>query len=138
MTDVAAILDDPRTRRLIDPTQPIGVLMVAILHFVPDEADPANIVAQYRKMMAPGSYLVVSHASHGGRPELFEPITKLYQHTAAPFTMRSRAEIEALLGGFELVPPGAVFMPLWHPDSPADVDGHPERFNGYAMVGRRD
>jgi SAM-dependent methyltransferase len=90
LSDVAAILDDPRTRRLIDPTQPIGVLMVAILHSVPDEADPANIVAQYRQTMAPGSYLVVSHASHGGRPELFEPITKLYQHTAAPFTMRSR------------------------------------------------
>ena len=138
LRDVAAILDDPRTRRLIDPTQPIGVLMVAILHFVPDDAGPANIVAQYRNMMAPGSYLVVSHASHGGQPELFEPATELYRRTTAPLTRRSRLEIEALLEGFDLVPPGVVFLPLWHPDSPTDVDDHPERFNGYAVVGRRE
>jgi hypothetical protein len=42
--------------------------MVAILHFVPDEDDPESIIAQYRKMMAPGSYLAVSHASHVGHP----------------------------------------------------------------------
>jgi SAM-dependent methyltransferase len=137
LRDMAAIFDDPRARQLIDPTQPIGVLMVAILHFVPDEADPANIVAQYRNMMAPGSYLVVSHATHGGRPNQFNPITELYQHAAAPFTMRSRVEIEALLDGFDLVPPGLVFLPQWHPDSPADVDDHPEQFHGYAVVGRR-
>jgi SAM-dependent methyltransferase len=138
LRDVTAILDDPRARRLIDPTQPIGVLMVAILHFIPDDAGPANIVAQYRKRMAPGSYLVVSHASHGGRSDLFEPATELYRRTTAPFTRRSRLEIEALLDGFDLVAPGAVYLPLWHPDSPTDVDDHPERFNGYAVVGRRE
>ncbi|MDT7596863.1 MAG: hypothetical protein QOJ06_2409 [Pseudonocardiales bacterium] len=137
LRDVAAILDDPRTKRLLDPTEPIGVLMVAILHFVPDDDDPAGIVAQYRKIMAPGSYLAVSHASHVGRPDQVGPLTELYRHTAAPLTMRSRLEIEGLLGGFELVPPGVVFMPLWHPDSPVDVDDHPERFSGYAGVGRQ-
>jgi SAM-dependent methyltransferase len=105
LRDVAVILDDPRARRLIDPTQPIGVLMVAILHFIPDDAGLANIVAQYRKMMAPGSYLVVSHASHGGRSDLFEPATELYRRTTAPLTRRSRLQIEALLDGFELVSP---------------------------------
>jgi hypothetical protein len=55
LRDVAAILDDPRTKRLLDPTQPIGVLMVAILHFIPDDDDPASIIAQYHKMMAPGA-----------------------------------------------------------------------------------
>ncbi len=110
LRDVAAILDDPRARRLIDPTQPIGVLMVAILHFVPDDADPANIVAQYRKMMAPGSYLVVWHASYGGRSDLVEPATELYRRTTAPLTRRSRLEIEALLDGFDLVAPGGLFI----------------------------
>lgn len=130
LRDVAAIFDDPRVQQLIDPTQPIGVLMVAILHFVPNEADAANIVAQYRKMMAPGSYLVVSHASHVGRPDQVESLTELYRQTVAPLTMRSRPQVEGLLGGFDLVPPGVVFLPLWRPDSPADVDDHPERFNG--------
>ncbi|MGH3799211.1 MAG: SAM-dependent methyltransferase [Pseudonocardiaceae bacterium] len=136
MRDVAAILDDPRTRRLIDPTQPIGVLMVFILHFFPDEEDPAGIIAQYRTMMAPGSHLVVSHASYGGPPDEVGPIVEHYRRTTAPLTMRTPLEIEALLDGFDLVAPGAVFMPLWRPDSPADVNDHPERF-GYAAVGRR-
>jgi SAM-dependent methyltransferase len=137
LRDVTGILDDPRARRLLDPAQPIGVLMVAMLHFVPDDADPANIVAQYRKVMAPGSHLVVSHATHEGRPDQAGSHTELYRRAGAPLTMRSRRDVEALLDGFELVPPGVVFMPLWRPDSPADVDDHPERFTGYAVVGRR-
>jgi hypothetical protein len=137
LRDVTAILDDPRVNRLLNPSQPIGVLMVAMLHFVTDDADPANIVAQYRKIMAPGSYLVVSHATHEGRPDQADSHTELYRRAGAPLTMRSRREVKALLDGFELVPPGVVFMPLWRPDSPADVDDHPERFTGYAVVGRR-
>ena len=137
LRDVAGIFDDPRARRLLDLSQPIGVLMVAMLHFVPDQADPANIVAQYRKMMPPGSYLAVSHATHEGRPDQAGPHTELYRRAGAPLTMRSRQEIETLLDEFDLVAPGVVFMPLWRPDSPADVDDHPERFSGYAVVGRR-
>ena len=137
LRDVAAIFADSRVRRLLDLSQPIGLLMVAMLHFVTDEADPANIVAQYRKMMPSGSYLAVSHATHEGRPDVAGPHTELYRRAGAPLTMRSRREIETLLDGFELVEPGVVFMPLWRPDSPADVDDHPERFTGYAVVGRR-
>ncbi|MDT7595105.1 MAG: hypothetical protein QOJ06_651 [Pseudonocardiales bacterium] len=136
LRDVTAIFDHPRTRELLDPTQPIGVLMVAMLHFVPDEADPAGIVGQYRKMMPPGSYLAVSHATHEGRPDQAASHTDLYRRAGAPLTMRSRLEVETLLDGFDLVPPGVVFLPLWRPDSPADVDDHPERFTGFAAVGR--
>ncbi len=136
LRDVAAIFDDPQVRRLLDPTKPLGLLMVAMLHFVPDQADPANIVAQYRKMMPPGSYLVLSHATHEGRPDQADSHTELYRRAGAPLTMRSRLEVETLLDGFDLVPPGVVFLPLWRPDSPADVDDHPERFTGFAAVGR--
>jgi hypothetical protein len=143
LRDVAAILDDPRAKRLIDPTQPLGVLMVAVLHFIPDAADPANIIDQYRKMMVPGSYLVVSHASRKDRADRADRASRedrtveLYRRTATPFTLRSRQQVEALLDGFDLVPPGMVYPPLWRPDSPADVDDHPERFSAYVAVGRR-
>jgi hypothetical protein len=137
LRDAAAIFDSPTTRRLLDLTQPLGVLMVAMLHFIPDTADPAGIVALYRKMMPPGSYLAVSHATHEGRPDQADSHAELYRRAGAPLTMRSRAEIERIIKGFDLVPPGIVFLPLWRPDSPADVDDHPERFTGYAMVGRR-
>ena len=135
---MSAIFDDPRARRLLDLGQPIGVLMVAMLHFVPDEADPANIVARYRKMMVPGSYLVVSHATHEGSSDQAGPHTELYRRAGAPLIMRSRLEVEALFEGFDLVSPGVVFLPLWRPDSSADVDDHPEQFSGYAVVGRRE
>ena len=137
LRDAMTIFDDPVVRKLLDLTQPIGVLMVAMLHFVPDAAGPADIVALYRRMMPPGSHLVVSHATHEGQPHQAESHTELYRRAGAPLTMRSRVEIEELLDGFELVPPGVVFLPLWRPDAPADVDDHPERFTGYAAVGRR-
>ena len=138
LRDLEAILENPQAQRLLDLDQPIGVLMVAILHFLPDEADPAHIVAQYRKVMAPGSYLVISHATHEGGTDRLRSHAELYRRTVAPLRMRSRREIEALLDGFDLVPPGVVFSPLWRPDSPADVDDHPERFASYAVVGRRE
>jgi hypothetical protein len=134
LRDLPAILDDPRSRRLLDLTQPIGVLMVAILHFIPDQADAASIVAQYRNIMASGSYLALTH---GAQSDQAEPTAEFYRRTTAPFVLRTRPEIEALLDGFDLVPPGLVFWPLWRPDSPADVDDHPERFSGYAAVGHR-
>jgi hypothetical protein len=135
LRDLPTILDDQGFRRLIDLTQPIGVLMMGMLHFIPDAA---SIIAQYRDMMAPGSYLAVSHASYGGRPDQIGPQTELYTRAVAPMMRRSRSEIEALFDGFTLVPPRLVFLPLWRPDSPADVDDHPERFSGYAGVGRRE
>jgi hypothetical protein len=137
LRDTTMIFEDPRVRRLLDLSQLVGVLMVAMLHFIPDEADPATIVALYRKMMPPGSYLIISHATHEGRPDQAGAHTELDRHAGAPLTMRSRREIAALLEGFDLVPPGMGFMPLWRPDSPVDVDDHPERFTGYALVGRR-
>ncbi|HKR51512.1 MAG TPA: SAM-dependent methyltransferase [Pseudonocardiaceae bacterium] len=134
MRDVAAILGDPRTKKLIDPTQPLGVLMLFILHFFPDEQDPAGIIAQYRSIMTPGSHLVVSHAGYGGPPDETKPALEHYRRTTAELTMRTPLEVEALLDGFDLVEPGAVAMPRWRPDSPVDVGDHPERF-GYAAVG---
>lgn len=137
LSDVGAIMSDPRAARLLDPSQPIGVLMVALLHFVPDEANPAKIISMYRDVMVPGSHVVLSHATHEGRPDQADSHIELYQRTPTPMTMRSRSRIEVLLDGFDVVPPGVVFLPLWRPESPADVGERPERFTGYAAVGRR-
>lgn len=138
LADVDAILSDPRAERLLDLSQPIGVLMVAMLHFVPDEAEPGKIVSRYRDVMVPGSYLAISHATYEGRPDQAGSHTALYRRTPTPMTMRSRSEVEALLNGFSVVPPGVVFLPLWRPESAYDVDDRPERFTGYAAVGRRE
>jgi SAM-dependent methyltransferase len=136
-TDVEAVLDDPTTRSLLDLSRPVGVLVVALLHFVGDDRRPAEVLARYRAAMAPGSHLVVSHASADGAPDRAGEHQSLYRRTATPMTMRSRDEVATLLDGFTLVEPGIVFLPQWRPDDPVPP-ANPERFTGYAAVGRRD
>jgi SAM-dependent methyltransferase len=136
-TDVEAVLGDPTTRSLLDLSRPVGVLVVALLHFVGDERRPADVLARYRAAMAPGSHLVLSHASADGAPDRADEHQSLYRRTATPMTMRSRDEVAALLDGFTVVEPGIVFLPQWRPDDPVPA-ANPERFTGYAAVGRRD
>jgi SAM-dependent methyltransferase len=128
------ILNDASVRKMLDLDLPVAVLMVAVLHFVPDEDDPVGVVARIREWLAPGSHLVLSHASAEGRPEVAASHRELYSRTPTPMTMRSRAEIARLFDGFQLVKPGLVWLPLWRPDDP-DVDQNPERTTGYAGVG---
>jgi hypothetical protein len=135
--DVDAVIGDPATRRLLDLSQPVAVLMVALLHFVPAEAEPAATIARYREALAPGSHVVVSHATHEGRPDQADSHAALYRRTGTPMTMRSRREVGALLDGFDLVDPGLVFLPQWRPEPDSPAHERPEQFTGLAAVGRR-
>ena len=72
------------------------------------------------------------------RPDMAGEHQALYRRTATPMTMRSHAEVLALLSGFRLVEPGLVFFPLWRPDEHDVVPAEPGRMTGYAGVGRRD
>jgi len=137
LRDVDAVLSAAETRQLLDLSAPTAVLMIAVLHFVPDSDDPAGIVARYRSALAPGSYLALSHATHEGEPGQADPHMALYARTGTPMTMRSRAEVEAILHGFDPVPPGIVYFPQWRPDPQAPPIPDPERFTGYVAVGRR-
>ncbi|MGH3320377.1 MAG: SAM-dependent methyltransferase [Streptosporangiaceae bacterium] len=131
------ILDDPEVRRLLDLDEPVGVLMVAVLHFFPDSQAPASVVAGYRDAIVPGSHLVISHASYGTEPDQAERAAAMYRRGASSVTLRSRREIAALFGGFELIDPGIVAPPLWRPGSPGEVGDGVARFPGLVGVGRK-
>jgi SAM-dependent methyltransferase len=73
------ILADPAVQAMIDFRQPVALLLVAVLHFVPDQDDPWRIVATLRDALAPGSYLVLCHACRDARPELAAPAEKAYE-----------------------------------------------------------
>ncbi|MCP2166143.1 SAM-dependent methyltransferase [Goodfellowiella coeruleoviolacea] len=135
--DPAAIFAAPETRRLLDLDRPLGVLMSAVLHFVPDSADPQGLVSQYRERMAPGSYLMISHATNDHDFDQGPRVTQMYRRDSDPVTMRTRAQVSALFEGFELVSPGLVYLPLWRPDALEDVPERPELSRGYVAVGRR-
>lgn len=114
----AEIFGDPQTRRLIDWSRPVAVLMVAILHFIRDEDDPAGIVAAFREQLAPGSYLVLSHGAVLDDPEFVSQVARNWDRAACGVTMRTRDEVAGFLTGFELVPPGLVTTVEWGTDRP--------------------
>jgi hypothetical protein len=116
------ILADDRVSGLIDFSQPAGLLLVAVLHFITDAENPARIVATLRDALAPGSYLVLCHGTTEDRPTVARAAEKVYdQAVAAPLRMRSRAELLPLFEGFELIEPGLVPIPHWRPE-PGDPD----------------
>ena len=116
------VRSDPDLRRVLDVDQPIAVLMIALLHFIPDTDDPAGVIARYRDALAPGSYLAVSHIHRiDDPPPQGEEALEVYRRVGAPLTPRSEAELTAFFTGFELVDPGLVPLPAWYPESPADA-----------------
>lgn len=129
------ILADEAVRGLLDLSRPVAVLLVALLHFVPDGDDPAGVIGRLAAALAPGSLLIVSHASSDGQPELAARHQQLYARTPTPMTMRTRDRIEALFRGFDLEEPGVVPIQQWRPD-PASADTPEiERMVGFAGVG---
>jgi O-methyltransferase involved in polyketide biosynthesis len=111
------LLADPLVTEFLDLTRPVAVLLIAVLHFVADEDDPYQIVADLRDALAPGSYIALVHlsgdfvASDAGRQA-----TEIYRQASADIYHRDRAEILRLFDGFDLVPPGLVPKHEWRPD----------------------
>lgn len=132
------ILASSQFERLIDQNRPVALLLVAILHFVEDEDDPYEAVTQLRDALAPGSLLVVTHASYEGiplPPERAEGAVDVYKDIRNPLIMRSRDEIARFFEGYDMVEPGLVPMPEWRPDTALE-DEDPYAYSGFAGVGR--
>jgi S-adenosyl methyltransferase len=131
------ILQAPQVQRLFDLAQPVAVLVISLLHFLPDADDPADIVSRLTAPLVPGSYLVVSHGTADGPPEATAG-REIYRRSGIDMTLRNRERIEMMFAGHELVEPGLVWLPLWRPESPDDVfRDRPESSAMYAGVARK-
>ncbi|GHE26221.1 hypothetical protein CP980_05195 [Streptomyces vinaceus] len=139
------ILAAPEVTQLLDLERPVALLLVAVLHFLEDSDDPYAAVAELRDALAPGSLLVLTHASYEGIPlsqEVASGTVGVYRDIRNPLVMRSGEQIGRFFDGFELVEPGVVFMPLWQPEGTEDPEdgGTPEdpyAFSGFGGVGRK-
>lgn len=107
------ILADRDLVHLLDLSRPVAVLLVAVLHFIPDEHNAYAAVRTLVDAMAPGSYLVVSHVEWC--PEL-EAAARHYGQANAPVVLRSVDEIARFFDGLDLISPGLVNVQRWRPD----------------------
>jgi hypothetical protein len=116
---------------VIDFTQPVGLLLVAVLHFIDDAEDPGQIVATLRDALPSGSYLALGHATSEGHPAVAQAFEKVYNRSSSTQVhVRSRDEILRFFDGFELLAPGLVYIPQWRLDSPAEPPGDPGKLWG--------
>ena len=140
LRDPEDVLTNPALTETLDMTRPVAVLMIAVLHFVPDEDDPPAVVAAYRDATVPGSHLAITHATSDYKPELARRAEAVYTRASHQIVYRSRQEIMSMLTGYELVEPGLADMIRWRPDPDAEpdpLDGDVTRYSGYAAVGVR-
>ncbi|MCX4553569.1 SAM-dependent methyltransferase [Streptomyces sp. NBC_01387] len=131
------ILDSPEVVAGLDLDRPVALLLVAVLHFIEDADDPCAAVAALRDALAPGSLLILTHASYEGIPvpeEQAGGAVGVYRNIRNPLVMRSREEVARFFDGFELVEPGLVAMPEWRPEAPVDQED-PYAFAGFVGVG---
>jgi nucleotide-binding universal stress UspA family protein len=125
-TDPDSILGSEAAQRLLDFDQPMALLLVALLHFVPDEAEPYDAVSRFVSRLAPGSYLVLSHSVERPSEEQAQGIDRLYARSDAPGVRRPREAIQRFYTGLEMIEPGLVRTPEWRPeptDTTADQPG---------------
>jgi SAM-dependent methyltransferase len=117
--DTERIFGNPHVRRLIDFSQPVAVLFVAILHGIPDADGPAGIVAEWVRRLAPGSYVILSHLTREGHPaDIVQKKEEIFAKSSTPMAYRSRDEILRFFDGLELVEPGLTTVTRWREESP--------------------
>jgi hypothetical protein len=131
------ILDDPAVRALVDFDRPVCLLLVAMLHFIPDSPELHTALRRYRDALVPGSLLAVSHGTPGSRPDRLKDLATLHVRTGTPLVLRDRAAILGLFDGWELLDPGLVHLPLWRPDPGGPTVEHPDAHAALAAVGVR-
>jgi hypothetical protein len=133
----AEVLDHARSTGLIDFAAPVGVLMIAMTHFLTLE-EREDVMTPLREALAPGSHLAATHVTtEGHAPAAVEQIESAYAATPTPIYFRNKSDIALFFDGFELVDPGLVTIDAWNPDS--DETDRPAKKVGkwlYGAIGR--
>jgi S-adenosyl methyltransferase len=114
----AVVLADPVVEAVLDLSRPVAVLLVSVLHFVPDDEDPSGVVAGYLDAMPAGSRLVLSHGSTLDHHDGMNDAEGLYRQSATGWTLRTPEVIAGFFAGCPLEPPGLVRAADWRPDEP--------------------
>ena len=143
LRDPDSILGSAAFRELIDPGEPTGIMMTAVLMFVSDTSDPWQQVSRYVQAVAPGSYLSLTHLTGDAKPPArVEGFRAVFDHATERMHFRTKAEVERFFTGLELVPPYdnaapvVTYAGIWGAEDPqlADSLGSRWMYGGVAKI----
>ena len=137
LNDPDRILADPVLRETLDLSRPVGLMLIAVLHFVHGHGTARPIVRHLLDALPAGSYLVATHATQDfGTPEQQALYQQILEEGKTDVWTRPKDEFAALFDGLELVPPGVVPASEWRPEPGAEIPARSD-VNVWTAVGRK-
>ncbi len=121
VTDPQSIVGHEGLATVLDLSRPVALSLNALLHFVPDDKRPYDIVQSLVDALAPGSFLVLSHCTGDFLPDVWSELVDIYAEQEIGAQVRSKEEVLRFFDGLELVEPGLVVGHRWKPDQPTDL-----------------
>ena len=140
LRDPEKILRHPDLLRTIDLSQPVGLMLVAILHFVPDADDPYTVVRRLLAALPPGSYLAASHATHEYLPPDVAEEARAAARGGGPhgvINLRTLDEVTGFFEGLELVEPGLCSVAEWRAEGEPQPRPSVQEVSMYGGVARK-
>ncbi|HEX4258475.1 MAG TPA: SAM-dependent methyltransferase [Streptosporangiaceae bacterium] len=134
LRDTGKILAE--ARNVLDFSRPVALMLLHVLHFIPDRDDPYELVAKLTEPLASGSYLVLAHTTGElGTPGMQEAADRYNQTSSVKVTLRNKADVARFFDGMDLVEPGITPVGVWRPGPMDDIPDH--GLSTYTAVGRK-
>ena len=114
--NIDRILGSADLRQTLDMNRPVGLLLIAVMHFIPDEDDPWDLAARLLAELPAGSYLALSHLTGDFDPAAWEGVAAVYRRSGVTMQVRPLAAVERFFTGLDLLDPGVVSLPRWRPE----------------------
>jgi hypothetical protein len=129
------ILADPVLATTLDLSQPVGLMMVAVLMYFRDEDGPQEMVSSLVDALVPGSYLTITNPTADFNPEAMAGAVAAAEHGGVTLVPRSQAQTASFFAGLDVVEPGVVPVLSWRPEHDGGEDPHSAYY--YAAVARK-
>ncbi|GII96832.1 SAM-dependent methyltransferase [Sinosporangium siamense] len=134
LRDPENILASPQLRDTLDLNKPVALTLLAIVHFILDDAEVHDLIGRLMTPLAPGSVLALSTCTADSAPEEVTAGVAAYNAHGVPTKARTKAEVVPFFNGLKLIDPGVVLVNHWHPDEAARVpDAHVHMYGGAAV-----
>jgi len=139
LRDADAILGSAELQRALDLSQPVALLLIAVMHFIPEAEDPWGLAGRLLAGLPSGSYLALSHLTGDFDPAAWAGVAAVYRRSGVTMEVRPYGAVERFFAGLDPVEPGVVSLPAWRPDAQDIGPGRPSdaAVSVYGGVGRK-